>query len=355
MEKQRLFKISLSVAAGAVGLWLFTSWLLPVFLPFLLAFLLAAVTEPPANYLMKKTGMPRPLAGGLCILGAYLLLAGLLFLLGRTLFRELGEFLSGLPRMLQHMTGPMEKLHAQLRNLTRKLPEGVAAALTDMVDDFFSGSSGLAQELPGKMLSFATKVARKIPDLVLFLLTTVVASFMTAGVLPQLRKWLSRVLPAAWRKRVTRLWQKSRGAVGLWLKAELKLVGVTFVVVTAGLFLLRVPYPLLLGVVIAVVDLLPVFGVGTVLVPWSIVRFLQGDTAMGIALLALYAVAYLTRTILEPRILGKQMGIPPLLTLAAAYTGYRLAGLWGLILFPVAVSIAFEFFRRTSGKTDTPD
>ena len=116
-------------------------------------------------------------------------------------------------------------------------------------------------------------------------------------------------------------------------------MGVTFLILTAGFFFLRVEYALLFALLITIIDALPVFGTGTVLIPWSMAQFLRGDTRCGVGLLLLYAVAALTRQALEPRLVGKQVGLNPVLTLLALYTGYRLLGVGGMIVFPIAAML----------------
>ena len=98
--------------------------------------------------------------------------------------------------------------------------------------------------------------------------------------------------------------------------------------------ILGVDYPLLFGLIVALVDALPVFGTGTILIPWSLTQFLQNDLRRGIGLLVLYGVAALSRQALEPRLVGKQVGLHPLLTLLALYTGFRAAGVAGMIPLP---------------------
>ena len=109
--------------------------------------------------------------------------------------------------------------------------------------------------------------------------------------------------------------------------------------------LLRQRYALLLAALIAAVDALPVFGVGTVLLPWAAVALLRGETAAGLGLLLTYGAASLTRTALEPRFLGRQIGLSPLLTLASMYAGFRLYGILGMILLPVAVILAKQIYE----------
>ena len=113
---------------------------------------------------------------------------------------------------------------------------------------------------------------------------------------------------------------------------------VTWGIVTVGFWVLRLPYAPAWAALVALVDAIPVLGTGTVLVPWALVSFLQGDHLGAIILLCTYAGAAITRTVLEPRLVGRQLGIDPLMTLLALYVGYRLWGFLGLVLAPIAAS-----------------
>lgn len=145
--------------------------------------------------------------------------------------------------------------------------------------------------------------------------------------------------------------QNLRVNLGGWFRAQCKLMGLTFLLLTIGFLILRVEFPLLLGALIALVDALPMLGTGTVLVPWGLLVLLQGQTALGLGLIALYGVTALTRSILEPRMVGRQLGLNPLLTLVALYIGYRLWGILGMILAPVLTITILEIWSMaTAGK-----
>ena len=115
---------------------------------------------------------------------------------------------------------------------------------------------------------------------------------------------------------------------------------------TAGFALLRIAHPFLIAALVALVDSLPVLGTGTVLLPWSLICFLAGDAPRALGLLGLYATAALLRSVLEPRILGSQLGMDPLATLIAMYCGYRLWGLAGMLLLPMLSAAAVQMFRE---------
>ena len=130
-----------------------------------------------------------------------------------------------------------------------------------------------------------------------------------------------------------------------WLKAQLRLSGVTFLISLAGLLLLSVSYAPLWALVIAAVDAVPMLGTGTVLLPWAMVCLLQGRRILALGLAGLYLAAMLTRTALEPRLVGKHLGLDPLMTLAALYVGYRLWGIGGMILSPLLAVTVSQLLR----------
>ena len=197
---------------------------------------------------------------------------------------------------------------------------------------------------PGGVLDLASGVVARVPGVFLFLVTTVVSSFMFSAERQKLAAWAGAHLPARWRAGTERLRGHLCQALCGWLRAELRLSLLIFGIVSAGLFVLGVDAPLVLGAVIAAVDALPVFGTGTVLIPWGLWCLLQGKTVLGAGLLVLYALAVTARTTLEPRLVGRQIGLHPLLALLSMYAGFQLFGVGGMILLPIASLLARQLW-----------
>lgn len=337
-------KILLYAIGGILGVWLTARFLLPIGLPFLLGYGLAKIAARPVNWLRQRAHFPSGLASFVCITALFALLASLLWLSGKTLFAQFGRLVSWLPTVLDSLRQPLAGLHDSLVRLTEALPEAVGEAAVAWLDRFFSGSSILIETLSDRLLSLAANTLTFLPELVLFLLTALLSAYLFSAELPLLRQRAAQLLPLPWKQRIKAIRDKLTGALGGYCKAQLRLMAVTFCILTAGLLLLRRDYALVLGVVIAAVDALPVFGTGTVLIPWGILCALRGDTGGGVGLLLLYAVSSVTRTLLEPKIVGRQIGLNPLLTLVAIYGGYRLFGLIGMILLPIAVILCKQVY-----------
>lgn len=346
MEKQNLWRKALTIAGTAAAAWGLL-WLFgPVLLPFFLGLLIAKAAEPAMEALIQRFRLPRWLAAGLCVSLMYILLILLLTLLCQILCREAMGFARSLPTLAQSLAEPVQRLEQWLLRLVSRFPDGIGHALEEGVSEFFRSGAGLAGKLYNWLFSFASALLMQTPDIALFVLTAVLSSFMIASELPDLKAIWQKKVPTAWQTRLQTLLQRLKGTLGAWFRTQLKLMSITFLVLTAGFLILGIDYPLLFSLLIAVIDALPMLGSGVILIPWGLFQFLQGNTFLGAGLLCLYGAAALTRTALEPRMLGKQIGLDPLLTLLALYSGYHFLGITGMILFPVGAMLAKQFWSQ---------
>lgn len=346
-------KKSWRLALCALGLvaasWLTARYLLPIGLPFLLGWLVSRAAESAVGRLEKR-GLPRWLGSFLCVTGVLAVLGSLVWLLGWALCGSLSDLAARLPGWLSELAPPLARLKRRLLLLAARLPEGLAESATQWLEGFFAGSSGLAGTISGWLLRFVTGTLSSVPELALFCLTALLSAYLITTERPRLHSALERRLPEAWRARAASLLSRLKGALAGYVKTQLRLMTVTFGIVAAGLLILRRPHALLLAALIALVDALPVFGVGTIMVPWGLLTLLRGDVFTGIGLLVTYAAASLTRTLLEPRFLGRQIGLSPLLTLVSLYAGYRLYGILGMILLPMAVMLCKQIYELLEPK-----
>ena len=170
---------------------------------------------------------------------------------------------------------------------------------------------------------------------------------MISAKLTLLRSQLLQKLPRARLRSIAAYLRRVRTAMTGWFLAQCKLMGLTFLLLLLGFMILRIPNGLLLALATSLVDAFPVLGTGTVLIPWSLLRFLQGDIAQGIGLAGIYVTVSLVRSGLEPKLLGHQLGIDPLVTLISLYVGFRLWGIGGMILAPLLTVTALQLIPES--------
>lgn len=323
-----------------IGLFLALRYLFPLISPFLLGFLLALAAEPMVRFLCRHLRLPRPLAAGLGVTGAFLFLAAAVLLLAALILRELSRLTGVLPDLEGSIRSGMQAASSWLLHLAEKAPDTIAPVLQRSINDSFSGGAALLDKVTAWLLHLASGVLSRVPGRALTLATSIISSFMFSAKLPQLKAWFRGRIGTDRLRTVSATLSRLKHTLLCWLKAQLKLSGITFTVATSGLFLLGIAHAPIWGAVIALVDAFPILGTGTVLVPWSLVSFLQGDRLAAFGLLALYGAASVTRAILEPRLVGRHLGLDPLVTLMALYAGFRLFGIFGMILSPmIAVTV----------------
>ena len=327
------------LVAGIFGSWLFFRYGLPILFPFLLGLGVALAAEPMVRLLDGKLKLKRWLASGVGVLAVFLLLLALLVLMTALLVRQAGRLTALVPELSQSVRVGMGSLEGMLLTVASQMPQGVRGVLTGAVTNVFSNGSAMMERLLGTLPGVLSRTLGKVTGGVLTLVTAVLAAFMISEKLPELRQLFRRRIPGKWREKYADALGGLRRTVVGWLMAQLKLTVVILGLLAAAFWLLKIPHGLLWAAVISVVDALPVLGCGVVLVPWSIICLLQSKRLLGAGLLGTYALVWLVRSVLEPRLLGKELGLDPLVTLLAIYVGYRLLGFPGLILAPLVAVV----------------
>lgn len=336
--------------ALAVGGALFVRFLLPVALPFLLGGGLAVWAEPGVRFLKTKCRIPRGVGAVLCVTGLFLTLGAVLVLLFALLFQELGRLSGILPAAADSIRSGLSALENRLFLLADRAPPELRPALEGGLSAFFSGGTALLGKGLDALLGLAGAILRQVPDSALGLGTVVISGCMISARLPGLKEKLRRFLSRQGLQRLRHSLRTLKAAVLGWLTAQCRLAGVTFCILLAGFLLLRVRYALLWAFGVALVDAFPVLGTGTVLAPWAVICFIQSDPGRGVGLLGLYAVTALTRSALEPRLVGRELGLDPLTALLALYAGYRFFGLAGMLLSPLLAVAVTSLEKAGDGK-----
>ena len=333
-------KKAIPVALFALAAWLGIQYVLPVAMPFLLGGLLAFAAEPAVSYLSRKWGLKRPLAACLGVAGTLVFGAAVLVLLGALTLRELTRLADRVPDLESTALQGLSLLRTWCCDLAEKAPDGVRPVLTRAVDGVFTDSSRLADQVALRIPGFLSSVLGSVPTGAVAVGTGLLAAFMVSSRLPKLRAGAAKRIPKSWSEKYFPLLRQVRHSLGGWLRAQALLSGVTFLLVAGGFLLLRIPNGILWAVLITLMDAVPMLGTGVALVPWAVVCLLQGEPFQAMGLLAIFGGATIARTTLEPRLVGRQLGLDPLVTLAALYVGFRLWGFWGLLAAPVLTATA---------------
>ena len=347
MELTTKYRRILSLLLGGGLFLLGLKYLLPLVLPFLLGIGTAMALTPLIRLIQQRLTLRRGVSAAITVTGVLLMLGLILWLLARLLIHQAAGLYDRLPALIASASQGLSAFGAWAEHLADLLPGGVGDAFSDWAQEIIRSGGSLASSLYERLFSLVYGFLGKLPDTVLFLLTTVLSCYFAAGELPRLRAICREHLPTKLLGHCRKLGASMKTVLGGWVRAQLILMGITFLILLCGLWILGVSFPLLPALLIALLDALPLFGTGTVLLPWGLLQLISGDFHLGLGLMVLYAAAALSRNVLEPKLLGAQVGISPLLTLFAIYTGYRLSGFAGMILLPIGAMVAAELWAAS--------
>lgn len=334
------------LAAAFLLAWVTGKYLLPPAMPFLLGLGLALAAEPVTGRLSAR--LPRPAAAAIGVTLALVLMGALVVLLSSLLLRSLGQLGEALPQLSKAAGDGLHTAEVVLLRLAEKSPPELRPVLSGSVTRLLGSGSGLLNRLVDRLPDAAGAVLSWVPGSALTLGTGILSGYMIAFRLPKFREYLQN---SRWVRKALPMSRQLRTALGGWLKAQLQLAGVCFAILGLGLSLLRIPRGLLWAGLITLVDAVPLLGTGAVLLPWAVICLLQGQQLKALGLAAICVTAMVCRSILEPRLLGKHLGLDPLVTLAALYAGFRLWGFGGMLLAPILCVAALS----VSGQTPGPD
>ena len=297
--------------------------------PFLLGAALALSAEPVTKRLQRNWRFPRKGAAAISVSLCLVCVVGVLYFGGRLAMRGISRLANTLP----DMQGSMQSVRNGLHTLAEVAPQGIKTYLHRAVEEGFSDGQALLGKVAAVAAGSVATWVGKLSRWAVQLGTAILAGFMLSTRLPVIKKWLYSKLPNA--KNGMQALQASKQAIWGWGKAQLKLMGLCYAVVSVGLYIIGIKNGLFIGALVALVDAVPMLGTGTVLLPWALFQFLQAKTYKGVGLCLIFLTTFLLRAFLEPRLVGKQMGLDPLMALIAIYLGFQIWGIFGMLLFPM--------------------
>ncbi|MBR7178627.1 MAG: AI-2E family transporter [Oscillospiraceae bacterium] len=361
MESRKNFVINTAFYGILIALALaFWQYLLPILMPFIIGFAIASVVQLPLHMIHLKGGrMQGGAAVALCIVLYGLLVWGMIFFSVKVI-GEISNFAAAVPDLFYDylypviwdvgdlIQGLLEPIDMTLAQLVNEVGKTVASTLAKYATEF---SGWAVKALASGVVS--------IPGALLQIIIMVVSSFYIAADYQTVVNFLKSLIPAAHRDKVVEVIGYARKAIWVYIKSYTIMFFITTAELYAGFLLLDIPYKLGLAVGIAIFDLMPILGVGGILLPWGAIALILGNLKIGIGVIVLYIFICAMRYIIEPRFVGSQISVHPLATLVAMVVGLRLAGLVGMLVLPVALMAVTKVRANTAAgkerQIDHPD
>lgn len=331
--------------------------------PIIFALLIAVILQKPKNFLVKKTFLKKGSASAICVFGLLFAIIAIVVLIGVRAAEEIKGFINYLITQFENVDAVVNTVESSILSFVGRLPEFISKTLNESITSLFTQlrefMAGTNQELPETItgglsekfsLSWITtpitgviSTASRIPSILIGILVTIIcACFMTADY-DRITSFVYYQFPKDKRKDLTRAKQLLKINLGKMGKAYALIMLVTFTEIFIGLTVLQLlgifqsSYIVLIAAATAVIDIVPVLGTGTVVIPWAAYSFIVGDYGMAIGLAIIYVVVTIIRQIVEPKLVAGQLGLPPFMTLAAMYLGLKIFGVLGVFVLPMLI------------------
>ncbi len=327
-------------------LGLFLAFKLSIFyMPFLVAFIISLIIEPLIRLIMKKMKLTRKISSIVIFAIVAIIIFGSIILGIVSLFSEASN-------LLQDLNVYVEKIYVLFQNLISKINLEKISSSGQMATIFQNSTVGILNSVSNWVRDFLTgllNMVTSLPTIGIYFVITIMALYLICVDKVYILDQIEHHFPQKWVNKLGSHIRELTKTLGGYLKAEVTLIFVSFIISLIGLYILKIAkfniqFPLLMALFIGFVDALPILGSGAVMIPWAIISGLNGDLKLGIAIIILFIIMSITRQFLEPRLVSKHIGTHPIFTLIAMYTGFKFIGIMGMLIGPIILIIIKNVF-----------
>ncbi len=335
INKQKIFIIKFLYFILILGIiFSIFKYALPVLFPFLVAFSISIILRHPVDFISKHLKINRKFVGVLLLLLLYGSISFVFIFFGTKLFRYIGELFQKLPEIYTTNIEPV--LNIIIYKIQDIIPELNVVLDLENISKYIIN---IINSISLSAVNLIASIATKIPSFLVKFIFAIIASFLCTLDYYKVTGFIMRQFPERVQEIIINVKQNIFGTIVKFLKAYSILMFVTFIQLSIGLTIFNIPNAITLAVIFSMLDVLPAIGVGGLLIPWSIIEFIKGNYDLAIGLLVIYGIISIVRSILEPKVIGKQIGLNPLITLTSMFLGAEILGFFGIFIFPIIATI----------------
>ena len=317
---------------GVILVCLLLPRLLVFFMPLVIGWIIAMIANPLVRFMEKRMKIVRKHSSMLIIIGAVALVAfGGYFAISR-IVREIYGFIGTLPELYQSLLQDLGEVEDNLQGIASRFPPDLTESLSGLIESLTASLGDVVGTIGSPTVAAAGSIARNIPNVLINVIFAVLSAYFFIAERERILQWGREHTPESLREKWHFILEKFRKAVGGYFKAQFKIMGVVALILLVGFAILRIRYAVLFAVLIAVLDFLPFFGTGTVLIPWAVLKVFSADYEFAVGLIIIYLVSQLVRQLIQPKIVGDTIGLNPLVTLFCMFIGYKVGGIIAMII-----------------------
>jgi len=334
-SKRRYVKALINILVFTVSLLLIVFLapkVLVFFAPFVIGWIIACIASPMVRFLEEKLKIKRKASTAFVIILVLALVILCLYLIGSKIVHEAINMINDLPMIWSAWEKDLNEVGKLLAAVISKFPESVQDSVNSLTSAVGNLIVGMLESVGTPTIEIVSNFAKSLPAVIISIIMCLLSSYFFVADRNELYGFLRKYTPASVKKPWNIIQNSVIKSVGGYIKAQFKIEFWIYLLLVIGLLILRVNYVLIVALGIALLDIIPFFGTGTVMVPWAIIKLLSGEYGMAIGLLVTWGISQLVRQFIQPKIMGDSMGMPAIPTLFLLFIGYKLGSVLGMIL-----------------------
>lgn len=312
--------------------------------PFVTGFLIALITWPITQYIQKRFHINRRIISVVTLVLLIALIAVVVFCVTFSLGKEALTFMSDMPSIFNSFMDVAEKV-PDLISDSAILPQSLQLNVDSMIESIKTAAFSIVERIGSVGMSYAAGLAKNVTNFFIGFIVSILSAYFFVQYKERMAHGYKSFLPEELQTRLNSIATQVKDAIGGYLIAQLKLMGIIFVILLIGLFISGNPYSLILAFFISLLDVIPFFGTGFVLMPWAIYDLVAGNYYLAILRVILYLCCLLGRQLLQPKIIGDSVGLDPFVTLVLIYIGFKVNGIIGFLVAMIAGILVRNFYK----------
>lgn len=337
IQKQKTFIIKFAyffIIGGIIFILL--KYGLPLLMPFVIGFFISLILKPIINFIVSTTKLKRSVVSVIILIIFYGVFFILISLFGAKIFIFVKENFNNLPEIYSNAIEPaFNKVVIWLQGTIPQIDTSLSSGFENLNDSIFSAIKSMSSTVVRAVVG----IAGRVPSFLIRFLFTIISSFFFTIDYHRITEFVLRQFSEKNKSMLLNIKKNGVDTVLKFIRAYAVLMTITFLELSIGLSILKIPNSILFAAVIAIIDILPILGTGGILLPWAAIALIIGNPGLSIGLVILYIIILLIRQVLEPKIVGEHIGLHPLVTLMSMFVGAQLFGFIGLFLLPIIITI----------------
>lgn len=335
----------LVILAGAVFLVYVVPKCLGFLWPFVVGWIISMIAHPVIEYLEKKVRLPKKFGSAILIAVVLTAILAVLYFISRALILQIISFVQGFPDLQTEIQSQFAFFQQKVEHFLKILPPSVGVQFERLSDSVGEIAKSAVASIGDYGVSHAGSVAQSVTSGFIGVIVMLFSAYMFSLERERIVAWYQKFVPDMVKHKVDVFTHNTLGVLGSYCLAQIKIMMILIVILWFGFFAAGIKYSFIFALLVGIVDVFPILGTGTVLIPWALFKVITGDVKTAVILLIIYAVCLILKQVLQPKMMGDSMGISALTTIFLIYVGLKLGGIGGMLLALVVGMFIINLYR----------